>query len=128
MDTLLYWLNRLYPLIKSEDETVVVVANRCGIEPGAIDGIEGEVVKATATVTQTEGVNGGFGVIGAGVESGGCVGSRPANEEARYAGSSCVLVFGKGRAKVLGVEGKGVEGVLRVDTRKEEVDMVFGLR
>ena len=127
MDTLLYWLNRLYPLIKSERETVVVVANRCGLEPGAIDGVEGEVVKDTGAPKEGENA-GGFGVVGTGVETQACVGSRPASEEARYAGSSCVLVLGKGRAKVLAVLGKAVQGVLRVDTRMEEAAMVLALR
>lgn len=41
LDTLSYWLGRFFPVIAAatEEEMVLVLANRCGIEPGSLAGI-----------------------------------------------------------------------------------------
>ena len=89
LDTLVYWIGRLGPLLGKEGEEeeddwtekdrnrrekIIVVANRCGEEG-----------------------------------------------DTRYAGTSVVMgVGGRGQqVRVWGVLGRGVEGVLRVDTRDE---------
>ena len=65
--------------MEHERETVVVIANRTGIEVGRWKG----------------------------------------GEEARYAGTSCVMKVGGGKVGVWGVMGRGTEGLLVIDTRVE---------
>jgi protein N-terminal amidase len=71
METLSYWLARLEPVIRVEDEgeIIVVLANRCGTEDDAV-----------------------------------------------YAGTSCVLGIESGEVKVYGILGRGEKDLLVVDT------------
>ncbi|MCJ1247873.1 Carbon-nitrogen hydrolase [Trapelia coarctata] len=143
-DIFAYWLDRLTPLIAAPKLTTVVIANRCGVEPGhrrapkrtasahvgpaparpafkrcarfgppAIDIDEAAAVDAAA---------GGKGVAegreGGGAGSEGADGANALGQtgEARYAGTSCVLRVGAGQVEVLGLMGRGEEGVGVVDT------------
>jgi len=43
LDTIMYWLQRFEPLVQAEravgEDVVVVLANRCGMEPGRLAGV-----------------------------------------------------------------------------------------
>ncbi|KAK3067766.1 hypothetical protein LTR53_015156, partial [Teratosphaeriaceae sp. CCFEE 6253] len=96
MATVAYWVERFCPLVESTGEVVVVFANRCGVERGAVgrEDEEDEVVEGDG-------------------------------ETACYAGSSCVMRFRVGKTEMLetsgheaAIMGKGEEGVLVVNTEQ----------
>lgn len=95
METVACWLERFFPFVTTDEEIIVVFANRCGTEG-----------RMTGTVKVEEGGE---------VEMG---------DRVCYAGSSCVMKFQAGGVRIFerdegpGILGKGEEGVLLVDTEK----------
>ncbi|KAK5107321.1 hypothetical protein LTR62_001376 [Meristemomyces frigidus] len=99
METVAYWVERFRPFVESSAgrEIVVVFANRCGTEGNTAGSVEVE--------------------NGQQVEEG---------DRVCYAGSSCVMKFEHGQAKIFqrrsghepAVLGKGEEGLLIVDTKQ----------
>ena len=132
--TIVYWISRLTPLITAPHRTLVVIANRTGVEAGEVRACDlqrerdPERVFEVARRESRDGVRGDDGVVVANgdryvgeEERGGLVAT-----EARYVGSSCVLVLGGGRAVCLGAMGRGEEGVGVVDVgagKAEEMKM-----
>ena len=124
LDTWAYWIQRLSPLVSSQDrEVVVICANRCGQEPGpCLTAFPSSTSSSTAAAaekaqpfsppppestrfeatipTATEGENG---------EAGGV----------RYAGTSWIGKVGGGKVEVGGMMGRNEEGVLIVDFEAE---------
>ena len=96
METVAYWLERFFPFLASEEEIIVVFANRCGMEGTTAGSVEVENRKEV-------------------VETG---------DRVCYAGSSCVMKFQAGGVRIFergegpSILGKGEEGVLVVDTEK----------
>ena len=150
-DSFSYWLERLSPLVTAERDVLVVVANRIGVESGIVRGCNLEAIKATTEVrpqsAPEEDLGDSFGkdsqqqhkedieVGHAGAEpiaeftklvdedeEGGIV-----SRSAHYAGTSVVMTLGKGKVRLWGIMGRGVEGVLVADTdAKEKAVWVVG--
>lgn len=96
METVAYWLERFFPFLASDEEVIVVFANRCGTEGTQAGSVE---------------VENGVEVVETG-------------DRVCYAGSSCVMKFQAGGVRIFergegpSILGKGEEGVLVVDTEK----------
>lgn len=104
LGTLSYWIERFLPVVAAsvarklgkgveedyddEKEVVIVLANRCGMEPGSIKGV-------------SQGVD---------VDSG--------EDVVSYAGSSCVLKIKDGNVQIFDMLGKAEESLLVVDTEE----------
>ena len=81
LDTLAYWIERFLPIVNAEreNEVIVVLANRCGLEPGSVAGVtrdrddEGEEVVGYAGSSCVLRVKGGsvqlYGILGRADES-----------------------------------------------------------
>lgn len=130
--TLTYWLARLAPLIAAPAPTIVVIANRCGIEPGGWrdphrfpptpTACSPPTASAPPSSSSRSRVRPDFrkcarfgGLDGEEERKEGEEKMEEGEEEARYAGTSCVLRVGAGRVEVVGMMGRGVEGVGVVD-------------
>ncbi len=122
-ETLAYWIERLRPVVEASRKTsrrrreecadgvgqvVLVFANRCGVEPGSPFRGQGQ--------GQGQGLGQGEGRAEAEVE---VEAVREGTEEARYAGTSCVLGVRDGEVRIWGIMGRAEEGVLVVDTSVE---------
>ena len=112
ISTLAYWLDRLGPVVRAPREVVVVIANRCGIEPANWS----DSGRASADRTSDPLEEAGATPLG---EGGDGANAPRGTSEARYAGTSTVMLLGKGRARIWGLMGRAEEGVLRVDTASE---------
>ena len=165
-ETVAYWLERLTPLVDRMDqplksmtmrdskravcknrrfversETLVVIANRVGIEPGELRACDLEgpfpvpppaammAAGGVSTTTATARVMPGTEPTPAnpaadtaqGKTEGSAVDSMVMGSEAKYAGSSCVMgLAGDGNLRLYGVMGRAEEGVLVVDTEGQE--------
>lgn len=105
MQTVLYWISRFVPVVRSSSssslasssggkkETLIVMANRSGTEPGTLNGLSQGLDPVT-----------GEDIIG-------------------YAGSSCVMRVREGEVQIYDLMGKAEEGVLVVDS--DEVRVAF---
>ena len=114
--TIVYWISRLAPLVAAPHRTLVVIANRTGVEPGAVRACDLRRERDTRRALDwayRESPGAAGGNDGAAREEGNLVAS-----EARYVGSSCVLLLGGGRAVCLGAMGRAEEGVAVVDVAK----------
>ena len=101
--TIEYWVSRLMPLIRREQRTIVVVANRTGRDEGEVRACDLALADGrneTAPVSRQT-MAPAYGLVA---------------KEACFVGSSCMLVLGHGRAVCLGALGKGEEGVAVIDS------------
>jgi protein N-terminal amidase len=117
LDTLQYWLERLRPLIEADRDITVVIANRSGIEPGNWGSPfpdqhtqQSNVYDSVSSFPKCARFSAGepIEIDGANAPEG--------TEEARYAGTSCVLNLGRGEFRVVGFMGRAEEGLRIWDT------------
>ena len=146
-DTLTYWLDRLSPLVEADRETLVVVANRVGVESGIVRACKLDEVETSKKFLASK-----SGFMGSNDQTqeherdkalkedieANYTGAEPTAEftklvdqdrvggivstSAHYAGTSIVMALGKGKIRVFGILGRGEERILLADTSlKEEV-------
>ena len=137
MDTFRYWLNRLEPLIRAERSTIVIIANRAGLEPGAVNACDLAAIKppglkcplGSVTLNENE-------KISAEKVEQNHVGSEPTAQLVRevkrdgergvvsalahYAGSSTIMILGHNQIRRWGILGRGEEKVLVADLEGKE--------
>jgi hypothetical protein len=125
LDTFVYWLERLTPLINSDSETLAIFANRVGFEPGNVKACDLEKVirpsfrKQLNQIGQSTSGNSHpkgsdhmreFTKVIEDAENG------VVSTSAHYAGTSAVFTVGRGKIKLWNMLGRGVEDVLIADT------------
>ena len=144
-ENLTYWLDRLSPLIEADKETLVVVANRVGVESGIVRACKLDEIETSEKFLASK-----FGFTGSNdrpqdhysdkarkeeIEAS-HAGAEPTAEftelvdqdgvggvvstSAHYAGTSIVMALGKGKIRVFGILGRGEERVLLADTSSKE--------
>ena len=146
MESLMYWRERLTPLVQHKEKTIVVIANRIGNEEGAVKAYDlDNLVKPTFGSTnnlaagrkidtdRTDQPDEGNQYTVLGPQSD----TSPINDRmaqfteesspgiatnaAHYSGSSAIMVFGNGKIDVYGNLGRGIQGVLVGDTNNTPV-------
>ncbi len=125
-DTLGYWAERLKPLSEADTETLVIISNRVGAEAGEVracdldagDGTQAadegkkeavEPLDGAEPVAEVESMAPSVGIVA---------------DEAKYAGSSCIMKLGRGKAQIWGLAGRGEERLLRVDTMTDPIGLL----
>ncbi|MCJ1333265.1 Carbon-nitrogen hydrolase [Thelotrema lepadinum] len=144
-ESLTYWLDRLSPLIEADRETLVVVANRVGVESGIVRACKLDEIESSEKFLASrsgypsnnhqaqddeldQGRKEQIEANHAGAEPtaeftklvdqdgvGGIV-----STSAHYAGTSLVMALGEGKVRVFGMLGRGEERMLVTDTRAKE--------
>lgn len=146
MESLMYWIERLTPLIQHETKTIVVIANRIGNEAGAVKACDLDnlsrptfdsgnqlaeeqiLYKNRAGHKDTDDPN----IMSANRSDTSPIDDTMAKftdesspgivaESAHYSGSSAILTFGSGKVEVSGYLGRGIQRVLVADTSDQPV-------